>query len=150
VPEGAFDAFHLRGELPMNARAQPKPDFDGLEDRQLADDIASVMHHRPLLSRLARVESSHAAAAGFVANLAPQADDEAVGAAAAPAEIDPRSIEEVIDDLPNIVSSPPSARWLENARQEHRRARTRHAVAWVTTLGIASTIILFALLLLRA
>ena len=43
----------------MAARAQVKPDFDGPEDRQLADDIARVMHHRPLMSRLARVETAH-------------------------------------------------------------------------------------------
>ena len=42
----------------MAARAQVKPDFDGPEDRQLADDIARVMHHRPLMSRLARVETA--------------------------------------------------------------------------------------------
>lgn len=149
-PEGAFDAFHLRGELPMNARAQLRPDFDGPEDRQLADDIARVMHHRPLMSRLARVEVSHGDAAGFVAKLAPQAAPEAEAVAATPADADPRSIEEVIDDLPNIVSSPASARWLEKAQRDHRKARNRHAIAWVTTLGIASTIIVAALLLLGA
>ena len=37
----------------MAARAQVKPDFDGPEDRQLADDIARAMQHRPLMSRLA-------------------------------------------------------------------------------------------------
>lgn len=145
---GAFDAFHFRGETPLSAQAQLVADFDGPEDRQLADDIARVMQHRPLMSRLARVETSHGDAAGFVAKASPPS------AAEAPAETsetaaDARSIEEVIDDLPNIVSSPASARWLEKARQDHRRERNRHAIAWATTLAIASAIILATLLLLR-
>src|SRR4029078_11733122 len=66
----ASDDVQPRGEPPMAASAQVKTAFDGPEDRQLADDIARVMHHRPLMSRLARVESAHGEAAGFVAKSA--------------------------------------------------------------------------------
>jgi len=149
---GAFDAFHISGELPMNAVAEMTPDLDGPEDRQLADDIARVMHHRPLLSRLAQVDSVHGGGADMVARSAPQAPPEAAELpidAAAVAETDPRSIEEVLDDIGHVASPPPSARWLDNARSAHRKAQVRHAIAWATTLGIALTIIGVALLLLR-
>lgn len=143
----------------MSATAQVKPNFDGPEDRQLADDIARAMHHRPLMRRLARVESSHTAAADFVAKTAthaapavPHAMPPAVSAEAAspPPVLDPRSLDEVIDDLSHIPAPPPSAAWLENARRAHAQARLRHALAWVTTLGIAISIIGAALLFLRA
>lgn len=145
---GAFDAFQFDGETPLSAQARLVADFDGPEDRQLADDIARVMQHRPLMSRLARVEASHSEAAGFVAKASPPS---VAAPAAEPSEksAELRSIEEVIDDLPNVVSSPASARWLEKARQDHLRERNRHAIAWVTTLGIACAIITATLVLLR-
>ncbi len=137
----------------MSANARVKPDFDGPEDRQLADDIARAMHHRPLMKRLARVESSHGKAAEFVAKSAKEA---AVATPALPAAsdmplttADPRSIEELIDDLGHVAKTPPSADWLENARRANREMRKRHAIAWVTTLGIAVAIVGLAALLLR-
>ena len=62
---------------------------------------------------------------------------------------DPRSIEEVIDDLDHVATTPPSTAWLDKARREHRRERTRNAMAWLTTLAIAGTIVAVAFLLLR-
>lgn len=137
----------------MSASAQVKPDFDGPEDRQLADDIARAMQHRPLMKRLARVESSHVGAAEFVASTATQAVPAISHATAeneAPRAIaDPRSIEEVIDDLGQVRRAPPSAEWLDNARRAHREARVSNAIAWVTTFAIACSIIGVAALLLR-
>lgn len=149
----ASDAFHFEGEPPMAAPAQVKPDFDSAEDRQLADDIARVMHHRPLMSRLARVETAHGDAAGAVAKSAmrlapaPAAPTETEGPPPLPA--DPRSIEEVIDDLGYAASPPPTAAWLDKARRSQQKERARHAVAWVTTLAIAGVIVAAAGLLLR-
>jgi hypothetical protein len=137
----------------MAVRAQVKPDFDGPEDRQLADDIARVMHHRPLISRLARVEAMHGNAAGVVNGTA-----SGLAFAGAPAlaettpaslDADPRSIEEVIDDLGYSASPPPSAQWLDKARREQRQERARYAMAWVTTSVIAATILGGAFVLLR-
>ncbi|MEI9900403.1 MAG: hypothetical protein WDN31_10065 [Hyphomicrobium sp.] len=113
------------------------------------------MQHRPLMKRLARVGASHGGAAEFVAKSAAQAAPNSAAHAAttsAPAEMphltaDPRSIEELIDDLGHVAASPPSAAWLENARRAHRQAQVTHAVAWVTTLAIAVSIIGVALLL---
>ncbi len=138
----------------MAAGAQVKSDFDGPEDRQLADDIARAMHHRPLMSRLQRVEVMHGNAAGAVAKsatrLAPApsapSPDEALPP---PLPADPRSLDEVIDDLGHFAAPPPSTEWLEKAQRQHRRERRRNALAWLTTLGIAGTIVTVAFLLLR-
>ena len=150
-----FDTFHFEGEPPMAARAQVKPDFDGPEDRQLADDIARVMHHRPLMSHLARVETAHGEAAGFVAKSATRLAPNLPAPAAAetlppPISADPRSLEEVIDDLDHVATTPPGATWLDTARREHRRERMRNAMAWVTTFAIAGSIVAVAFFLLRA
>lgn len=150
----ALDAFHFEGELPMPARAQVKPDFDGPEDRQLADDIARVMHHRPLMSRLARIEAAHGDAAGVIAKSATELSPAPSAPTAAeppalPLPSDPRSIEEVIDDLGYVASPPPSAEWLDTARRAQRKERARHAMAWVTTLAIAGAIVATASLMLR-
>lgn len=138
----------------MSAHPQLIPDFDDPDDRQLAEDIARAMHHRPLMSRLARVEAAHGDPAGAVtksaARLAPNPSAPAVAEAAPPLlSVDPRSIEEVIDDLGYVASKPPSAEWLDKARREHRKERARNAIAWVTTLAIAATIVGVAFLLLR-
>lgn len=150
----ASDAFQFQGDLPMAARAQVKPDFDGPQDRQLASDIARAMHHRPLMSRLQRVEAMHGNADGAVvrsaSRLAPvPAPAPSTAALPPPIPVDSRSLDEVIDDLGHVASPPPSAEWLDNARREQRRQRNRNALAWVTTVMIASTIVAAAFLLLR-
>jgi hypothetical protein len=133
----------------MAAHAQLKPDFDGAEDRQLAGDIARAMRHRPLMSRLGRVDSANAKApAGAVRAVPLAAEPDA--AEPPPMAADPRSIEEVIDDLDYVASPPPSAEWLDKARRSQRAERRRHAIAWVTTLGIAGAIVASASLLLHA
>jgi hypothetical protein len=136
----------------MTAAAQTTPDFDGPEDRQLADDIARAMHHRPLLSRLSRVDAIHGdvpASVAAVITAAPAMQDVAsLGAARSLGEL--RSLEEVIDDLAQVSGPPPSAQWLENARRTHRQNRVSHIVAWLTTLAIAVSIVGLAALLFRA
>lgn len=135
----------------MSAGANVTPDFDGPEDRQLADDIARAMHHRPLLKRLSRVEQLDGGAMDFLANAAPslaaQPHAAAVETPQPAAEL--RSIEEVIDDLGQTAAAPPSAQWLENARQAHRQKRVSYALGWLTTLAIAIAIIGVAAVLLR-
>jgi hypothetical protein len=132
----------------MAAHAQVKPDFDGADDRQLADDIARAMRHRPLMSRLGRVDAVNAKAPAAAARATPLA---AVPVAAEPPPVaqEERSIEEVIDDLGYAASPPPSALWLDKARSAQRAERRRHAIAWVTTLGIAGAIVASASLLLH-
>jgi hypothetical protein len=150
----ASEAFHFEGELPMVASAQLKPDFDGPEDRQLADDIARVMQHRPLMSRLARVDNAHGNAADAVSRSATRFDPTPVPTATevpvSPISADQRSIEEVIDDLAYVASPPPSAEWLDKARHTQRQERRRFALAWITTIAIAGAIVTSAFLLLRA
>ena len=135
----------------MSGHAEMTADFAEPEDSQLADDIARVMHHRPLMSRLARVEAVHGPAAVGVAQPAAGAQGLAAPpeAFATPVRPDPRSLEEVLDDLGHVATPPPSAEWLEHARRAHRKANLRQAVAWMTTLAIAVSIVGVALLLLR-
>ena len=143
----AFEVFHFDGEPPMAATAQIKPGFDDGEDHRLADDIARAMHHRPLMSRLARVEAAHGDAAVMVAKTAtgfasPRAHEPAAIETPPPLPVaDLRSIEELIDDLGYASSPPPSAEWLEKARRAKAHERRRHALAWVTTLAIAGVIL---------
>lgn len=137
----------------MSASAQVKPDFDGPEDRQLADDIARAMQHRPLMKRLARVDAPRGVSPELIAvtatQAAPSSSDPAPEIDLPRFIADTRSIEEVIDDLGQVTGTPPSAKWLDNARRAHRQARVSHAMAWVTTLAIAMSIIGTALLMLR-
>jgi hypothetical protein len=136
----------------MTAAAQATPDFDGPEDRQLADDIARAMHHRPLLSRLSRVDAIHGdTAASLIDAMQSAPKVKEIGPLeAAPPLGELRSLEEVIDDLGNVAGAPPSAKWLENARQANRQKRVSHVVAWLTTLAIAVSIVGLAALLFRA
>ncbi len=129
-----------QGELSMAAGAQVKSDFDGPEDRQLADDIARAMHHRPLMSRLQRVEVMHGNAAGAVAKSATRLAP--VPSAPAPAQaspppipVDPRSLDEVIDDLGHFAAPPPSTEWLEKAQREHRRERSAQCLGLADDAG---------------
>ena len=137
----------------MGAEAQLKPDYDSGEEHQLASEIAQAMNRRPLLSRLARVEPKHPDAAEFAARAtekaAPEAFTENEGEVHAPAPADPRSLDEVIDDLGQVTMTPPSAEWLENARRAHRQEKVSNVIAWATTLVIAVGIIGLAALLLR-
>jgi len=136
----------------MTARAQIEPDFDiPQHGSQLASDIARAMQYRPLMSRLSRDEPF---AAPAEEPLAPAASEEELAASsdefAVPAREDPRSLEEIIDDLSCPAMAPPSAEWLERARLEQRQNRKRHVVAWVKTCAIALAIVAPALVFLRA
>jgi hypothetical protein len=140
----------------MTATAQITPDLDGQEERQLASDIATAMQYRPLMSRLSRGEPVPAAAPPSRLDDAPAASagipDQFAKADVARAEpaLDPRSIEEILDDLSCPVTAPPSAAWLDRACHEQRENRKRHALAWVTTCVIALGLVVPALVLLRA
>lgn len=135
----------------MSAEPLLKPDFDEPEDHQLAADIARAMHHRPLMSRLARVDAVHGDPASAIAQSATRlAPAPEVGAETPPPlPVDPRSIEEVIDDLRDAASTPLSSEWLDRARLEKRQEARRHAFAWVTTLAIVGTIVTAAAFFLR-
>jgi len=139
---------------------------EGPDGSRLADEIARAMHYRPLMSRLARVETAFtepdgtsapplvtdgafAAAGAAIADSAPPPIPQS--AAALPATFAySASIEELIADAADSVTSvPPTADWLDKARRERQRARMRNVGAWLTTLAIAGSIFAAALLMLR-
>lgn len=152
----------------MPALAQVKhAEPEGPDGRRLADEIARAMHYRPLMSRLARVETAFtepegaaapplvrdaafAAAEAVIADTAPPPVPQS--AAALPATFAySASIEELIADAADAVTSaPPSAEWLSNARRERQRDRMRNAAAWLTTFAIAGSIVGAALLMIRS
>jgi len=138
----------------MAAKAQLTSDLGAEKDHRLVGDIARAMHHRPLMSRLARVEAAHGDAAVAVANLTsdlatPREQSSRFQAPLPLRAAELRSIDEVIDDLGYAASPPPSADWLEKARRTKTLERQRHALAWVTTVAIAGVILTGTYLLLH-
>jgi hypothetical protein len=139
----------------MTAIALDAAEPQEAEGSRLADEIARAMHSRPLMSRLARVETSF----GAPATLAERAAD--VDAGSPPpiqqdgdAPLEPAltaSIEELIDDTTAgaAAATPPSADWLDAARRERSRDRLRNVAAWFTTFAIAGSIVGAAWLMLR-
>lgn len=152
----------------MSAQAQVKPaEPEGEDGHRLADEIARAMHYRPLMSRLARVEptftgpkatnapplmrdAAFAAAEAAMADTAPPPIPQSDAALLPATFAYSASIEELIADAADsVTSTPPSAEWLNKARRERQRTSIRNVAAWLTTLAIAGSIIAAALLMLR-
>ncbi len=118
-------------------------------ERDLAAEIASVMHQGPLMNRLARVESAYVAPPPESGWVQPQAPSQVIGttpslaqtAQSAPVE---RPAQE------ECTSPPRSAEWLGKARRERNRARLKNAFAWLSTVAIGGTIIASTILALQA
>jgi hypothetical protein len=140
----------------MTAIALDAAEPQEAEGSRLADEIARAMHSRPLMSRLARVETSFGPPAG-----AAPSEDASTDAGAPPplpqddaAPLAPAftaSIEELIDDTTAdaAAAAPPTADWLDAARRERSRDRLRNIAAWFTTFAIVGSIVGVAWLMLR-
>lgn len=153
------------GSQPRPTRAEPTPD-----EAQLADEIARVMHDRPLMSRLERVGQAYGTEpSGRVHTLRPPMHPRVAATpppvpsyayepnrfqAAEQAAIDSAQTAAVFgfradnDDV--VVVPPPSAEWLEKARRERSIARLRNVLAWAAAIGIGAGIISAATLILSA
>jgi hypothetical protein len=141
----------------MAAQAELK-DFVPDSERALAQEIAKAMQP-PLMSRLARVQSSfglaqpdHEAHAAPAAELPPAIPAPMVGAQPAtpiPAPPPSPALMDLIADDPDAgFSTPPSVEWLGKARRERNRARLRNTLAWLATLAIGGTIVAGTMLML--
>lgn len=140
----------------MAAHAKLKDDHSNEFDRNLAEDIARAMQHRPLMSRLARIEAAYAELPGVLppraasapppipANQdAPPSPLAANGAPATP-------IDQLMEEFGAETTTPPSsAEWLGKARRERNRARMRNVAAWFATLTIGGTIIALTTLMIK-
>jgi hypothetical protein len=149
-----------KGMSAMAARAELK-DTVPESERALAQEIAKAMQP-PLMSRLARVQSSFAVLPepGHVSPApgaempppipAPQlaTTPQPVVPAASPLPLSPAMMDLIADDPDAGFSTPPSAEWLGKARRERNRARLSNAFAWLATLAIGGGIVTATMLIL--
>jgi len=174
----------LRGESPsralsestVNSVVQPHPAISRTPDtmatqadgnlheptqseRDLAAEIARAMHRRPLMNRLARIESAHAGVLpenGLTQSGQPSSapilspppmPSHAAVATSSPAQAAP------IDSVQNHwegFSPPGSTEWLSKARRERNRSRLKNGLAWLSTVAIGGMIIASTILALQA
>ena len=142
----------------MAARAQLQEDHSIDLERNLAEDIARAMQHRPLMSRLARIEAAYTDEAPGVlparindtalpppipVNDGPPATLAVNGSAAMPID---QLMEEFGAEEPTL---PSSAEWLGKARREHAHARLRNVAGWFATLTIGGSILALVTLIIK-
>lgn len=165
-----------RNPATMAAQANPNLHEPIQSERDLAAEIARVMHQRPLMNRLARVDSAYAGA--------PPDEGPPDEVPAQPREHSaPPVLQQPMPSKPvgttssqtqsahgttssqtqaahgatierqpqrERTSPPRSADWLGKARREHNRARLMNAFAWLSTVAIGGTIIASTIMALQA
>lgn len=118
-------------------------------ERDLAAEIASVMHQGPLMNRLARVETAYSGVQPDKGSAQPQAPSQTTCPTSSSAQAAKRA--PVERSAQQERTSPPrSAEWLGKARRERNRARLTNAFAWLSTVAIGGTIIASTILALQA
>jgi len=118
-------------------------------ERDLAVEIASVMHQGPLMNRLARVETAYAGVPPEKGSAQPRAPSQAISATSLPAQAT-QSAPIERQTQRERTSPPRSAEWLGKARRERNRARLTNAFAWLSTVAIGGTIIASTIVALQA
>lgn len=140
---------------------------DDLEhNHELAARLARTLTHRPLMSRLARIEAAYAELPAtleppIVASVPPPLPP----AAEPPAAVEPlkhlepaqpngatRSIDELMEEFSDTVTPLPesSTAWLGNARRARNRSFLHNVAGWFATIAIGATVIAGAIFMLRA
>jgi hypothetical protein len=145
---------------------------DNEPEQALVENIARAMENRPLMRRLASIESEFGDAplAGPAYALTPpqlapvlaapslSAPIDSFTAIAAGIGIAPRTsgvsdldlIKRRVEDAEAGSSLPPrSSEWLGKAKRDHRRTLLRNAAAWLATLFIGGSIIVASALMLH-
>lgn len=159
-----------RNPATMAAQANPNLHEPIQSERDLAAEIARVMHQRPLMNRLARVDSAYAGAPPDEGPPDKGPPDEVPAQprehSAPPVLQQPMPSKPVgttssqtqaahgatIERQPQRerTSPPRSADWLGKARRERNRARLMNAFAWLSTVAIGGTIIASTIVALQA
>ena len=155
-----------RNPATMAAQANPNLHEPIQSERDLAAEIARVMHQRPLMNRLARVESAYAGAPpdeGPPDEVPPQPREHSsppvlrqppmpskpVGTTSSQTQAAHGATIER-QPLRERTTPPRSADWLGKARRERNRARLMNAFAWLSTVAIGGTIIASTIVALQA
>lgn len=159
-----------RNPATMAAQANPNLHEPIQSERDLAAEIARVMHQRPLMNRLARVDSAYA---GAPQDKGPPDRGPPDEVPAQPREhSSPPVLQQPMPSKPvgttssqtqavhgatierqpqrERTSPPRSAAWLGKARRERNRARLMNAFAWLSTVAIGGTIIASTIVALQA
>jgi hypothetical protein len=145
----------------MAAHANPNVHEPIQSERDLAAEIARVMHQRPLMNRLARVESAYVGVPPDKESAQPREQSsppvlrqppmpsKPVGTTSSQAQsAHGATIER--QPLGERTTPPRSADWLGKARRERNHARLMNAFAWLSTVAIGGTIIASTIVALQA
>jgi hypothetical protein len=145
----------------MAAQANPNLHEPIQSERDLAAEIARAIHQRPLMNRLARVESTYAGAPPDNGSAQPPEHSSPPVLQQQPMPSKPVGTTSsqtqaahgaTIERQPQRerTSPPRSADWLGKARRERNRARLMNAVAWLSTVAIGGAIIASTIVALQA
>jgi len=128
-------------------------------ERDLAAEIARAMHRRPLMNRLARIESAYVgvlpesgSTQSGEPNSAPILSPSAMLSQLGALTLSPAQHTPVERCKPQRerTSPPRSAEWLGKARRQRNRERLKNALAWLSTMAIGGTIIASTIVALQA
>jgi hypothetical protein len=160
----ASDALVVRGVPPPDAEtlwnfttmAAPPPVKDDIEaelEDDLVDEIARAMKRRPLMNRLAHVQSAYGELPSvLLPSAAPSVPPPIPQTYAAPLALEPDdqvSIDQLMEEFEEETKTPTSAEWLGKARRERSRARLRNLTGWLATIAIGGSIILITAMMLQ-
>jgi hypothetical protein len=139
----------------MAAQVQLQEDHSIDLERNLAQDIARAMQHRPLMSRLARIEAAYT---DEVPGVLPSRISDAMlpppipvnDSSPATHAVNGMPIEQLMEEFgADEPTLPSSTEWLGKARREHAHARLRNVAAWFATLTIGGSILALVTLIIK-
>ena len=150
-----------RNPATMAAQANPNLHEPIQSERDLAAEIARAIHQRPLMNRLARVESTYAGAPPDKGSAQPPEHSSPPVLQQQPMPSKPVGTTSsqtqaahgaTIERQPQRerTSPPRSADWLGKARRERNRARLMNAVAWLSPVAFGGAIIASTIVALQA
>ncbi|MGI9403314.1 MAG: hypothetical protein ACR2OF_02250 [Hyphomicrobium sp.] len=131
-------------------------------EMDLAAEISRIMHRRPLMNRLARVESVHAAvspepasaqsgdpSSAPVLSQPPMPSQPATATSTTTQAVHGATVEGAQSQREQ--NSPPrSAEWLGKARRARNREHLKNVLAWLSTIAIGCTIIVTTMVALQS
>lgn len=148
-----------RNPIPMATQVGANLHEATQSERDLAAEIARAMHRRPLMKRLARIESvyvsvptENGSTQSGEPNSAPILSSPAMLSQPAALTLSPAHHAPVEHCQPQSerTSPPRSAEWLGKARRQRNRERLKNALAWLSTMAIGGTIIASTVVALQA